>query len=79
LTGIKSNQQKTALSGVGHQSCAQQGEQLSVAQKAAIPPKVAKRSVKITEGKGCASVFLKIFYGPFRLLTLLTPGVTIPQ
>jgi hypothetical protein len=48
---------KNSTCGVGHQSCAQRGKQLSVAQKAAKSPKMAKWRVKLTQNKGSASIF----------------------
>jgi hypothetical protein len=53
--------QKSAFSGVGHQSCAQRGGQLSVAQKAAKPPKTAKWTVKIPHNPFRASIFCRFF------------------
>jgi hypothetical protein len=61
LTGIKSKYNHSTC-GVGHQSCAQRGDQLSVAQKAAKSPFYDEMEREInTPAKQCKR-FFNIFF-----------------
>jgi hypothetical protein len=62
LTGIKSKYKKQRFSGVGHQSCAQRGEQLSVAQKAAKSPQNGEMERESNTAASQCKRFLKIFF-----------------